>query len=737
MAAIFKFLACTCLGAGLAFPAYAQDTDDQKDADREIVVTASGQTKAESGTKTNTALIETPQSVSVITRDEMDVRAVHSVTDALAYTAGVQSEQTGVDSRVDDFTIRGFDGGSFSGNQFLDGMRVPTGGQWTVVSFDPFALDQIEVLKGPAAVLFGQVAPGGLVNMISKRPTTNFRAEMGFQTAIFGDLERLQFTAQADVSGALNKSGTLAARFVGSARYGDTQIKEVTNGRYYVGPSISWNPSADTSLTLIAQYQRDEGGATYQFLPSVGTLYPGAGGRYIGIDTYLGQPDYNTFDRNQYLAGFDFTQRFGVFSFHSKGRYFHLNTLYEVTVLNGGTVASCTPAQAALGCVPLQTINRRAVRGIGESDGIAFDNNLLAEFETGALKHNLLIGADYQHNDWEHYRDLAAAAAVPPIYNIFDPVYPSSAAIRPSLAPQVYTEQVDKQFGIYGQEQIAIGKLRVLFGGRYDWSRITTQNALPAAVLAGTPPVVIKADKFTKRAGLVYLFDNGIAPYVSYAESFQPSSGTFFDGTPFDPTTGQQYEAGIKYQPPGMQAFVTLAAYQLKQQNKTTPDPDPTHICGGGTCNVQTGEGRIRGVELEGKASFPWGLTVVATGTYMRAEITRTNTISQLGNDLDQIPDWMGSLFLDYRFQGPLDGLGLGGGVRYVGESFGDVVNTFAIPSYTLFDAFARYQFDNGIILSLNSRNLANKRYVALTSAVSSSFYGSGRTVNARIQFRF
>ncbi len=687
----------------------------------EIVVTATGQTRANAGTKTDTPLIETPQSISVVTREELDVRAVHTVTEALAYTAGVQSESDGIDSRVDDVTVRGFDAGSWSNNLFVDGLRIPPGGQWTRASFDPYSLQQVEVLKGPSAVLFGQVSPGGIVNLVSRRPQDTPHAELSLQTAAFTKLDGIQGQVAGDVGGAIDEDGHYLYRVVGLARDGDTQIDETEIARYYLGPSFTWAPSQNTTLTLLGQYQRDEGGATFQFLPMTGTLQPGAEG-FIGHDTYLGEPDFNTFDRDQILFGYAFEHRFSdALRVRQNARYTHLETLYETTVSSGNTLADG------------RTLRRRAVRGTGDSDGYAVDTQLQGDFTTGALTHTVLAGLDWFHTDWQHLRLFTANVA--PI-DIYDPVYSGTAQIEATLAPQTSYDTTSKQTGVYLQDQIAVSNLRVTVGGRYDWAEDDQLNRL------NNVTTTTEAEDFTSRIGATWLFDSGFAPYASYSESFQPSTGQYYDGTPFDPTTGDQIEAGVKYQPPGVSAFITLAGYELRQQNITTPDPDTTHVCGTGACSVQTGEATIKGIELEGKASLPFGLSLVGTLTRMDGEITKTNTANELGNTLPQVPEYMGSLWLDYRFQeGALRGLGLGGGVRYVGETYGDTLNTFDIPDYTLYDVFLRYDLGElahslkGASFSFNARNLGNERYVATCSSVSSCFYGSGRTLNARVQF--
>lgn len=706
----------------------------------ELVVTATGKTAAISSAKTDTPLIETPQSISVITREEMDVRAVHTIADALSYSAGVQAEQAGIDSRVDEVSVRGFGAGGFSSNNnFVDGLRLPSGGQWTRPAFDPFGVQQIEVLKGPSSVLYGQVAPGGMVNLVSKRPSFQSAGELMVQAAGFTNLGRWQYQAAGDVTGALGSNGRFAYRLVGLARDGETQIKETENARYYISPSLTWTPSDVTSLTLMAQYQRDRGGSTYQFLPMTGTLKP-SNGRRIELDSYLGEPDWNQFDRDQWLTASFFEHRFSDnLTLRNNLRYTHIETLYRVTVLAGDTLDTAAKCGVIAGCIPGQTINRRAVQGVGQTDGYAADTQLEYKFATGPLQHTLLGGFDHFHTDWEHYRDLVRSNLVLPLLDFYNPAPRGSASYAANMSPQVYTETKSKQSGLYLQDQIAVGRLRVAIGGRQDRARDDSYNPVTKVT------TITKADAFTWRAGAVYLFDNGLAPYASYSESFQPSTGQLFDGAPFDPTTGQQYEAGLRYQPPGSNIFVTAAAYEITQQNITTTDPNPAHVCGGGSCQVQTGEGRIRGLEFEAKATLPIGVAVIATATKTSSEVTKTTIAAQLGKDLPQVPDRMASLFLDYRFPENtiLNGLGLGGGVRYVGETFGDTANTLAIPDYTVADLFVRYDFGKanpnlqGLALSVNARNLANKTYVATCGSVASCYYGSGRTLNLRLQYRW
>ena len=508
-------------------------------------------------------------------------------------------------------------------------------------------------------------------------------------------------------------------------------------GRRYISPSLTWKPDDATTWTILGQYQQDKGGSTFQFLPALGALYP-SNGQYIANDDNLGEPDWNTFDRNQYLIGSFFEHKFNdAITIRNNSRYTHLDTLYRVVVLSGNTLTTC-PSSIA-GCIPGQTISRRAVQGKGESDGLATDTQLEAKFTTGPVEHTLLGGFDYFHTEWEHYRDLVSSSLVLPILDIFDPVSRGSAGYASNMSPQVYTETVSKQAGGYLQDQIKLGKLRLTVGGRQDWAKDNTYNPVSGN------RYITKSDAFTWRAGAVYMFDNGLAPYASYSESFQPQvsdPSTSLTGEPFKPTTGQQYEAGIRYQH-GDNIYVTLGAYQITQQNMTTPDPAGT-LCGTSTCLVQTGEGRVRGLEFESKATLPWGMAVIATATRMDSKVTKSNTAGQVGNELPQVPEWMASLFLNQTIEGgSLAGLGFGGGVRYTGKSYGDTANSLRIPDYTLFDLFIRYDLGKasdaleGMTFSINGRNIADKRYVATCSAVSACYYGQGRSLTARLQFNW
>ncbi len=670
-------------------------------------------------TKTDTPLREVPQSVSVIERREMDLRGVRNLNEATRYTAGVLPESQGIDNRVDDLYIRGFDAGSFGANVMLDGLRAPSDSSlsWNRTSFNTWNLERVEVLKGPSSVLYGQLAPGGMVNQVSKLPTLG--EEQVVQLQVDGHGRR---QTAFDLGGA-NGDENVLWRLVGLYGDGATQIKHTDHEQWFIAPSATmyFNNHA-TRLTLHGLYQKDRGGSTFQFLPYQGTVVPAAEG-YIKNTTFLGEPDWNTYNRDIWTAGWQLEHQFNdAWKFSQNARYTHVDSLYRATVGNGVRGAALTNLNTLIGG---RILNRRVVQGEGDSDAQTIDTRIEGKFGTGPLTHTMIAGFDWQKTDWTFLRQAATVSPAVIAINVYDPVY-THYDFEPTLAKQMSTRETDSQYGVYLQDQIALDRWRFTLGGRQDWTRMDSLNRLTGV------RQVTRDEAFTGRAGVTYLFDNGLAPYFSYSESFQPTGGTTRAGSAFKPTTGTQWEAGLKYEPRHIDGMITLSAYELSQQNVLTADPlneaDEAY-------QVQTGKVRVRGVELEGRITPLRGLSVIGAVTRMDSKVVRNND-GYAGNRMIRVPEWMGSMWVDYTFHGgPLAGLGMGAGVRYVGATYGDLANNLHIPAYTLFDAALRY--DAGKIggmnlqLALNGSNLADKRYVATCSAATSCYYGTGRTVMA------
>ena len=710
-------LAIACALA-IASPLAHAQTPSATDLDAVRVNAYRAANSVSGATKTSTSVAETPQSVSVIERAELDARGVQSLNDAMRYVAGVSLESSGIDNRVDDFRIRGFDAGSWSNNVTLDGMRAPQGSQWNRSMFDSWNLERVEVLKGPSAVMYGQIAPGGMVNQVSKTPRPDPLQQLRLGLDAHG-----QYSAAFDLGTGSDDQRHLL-RLVGLYRDGQTQIKHTTQAHGFLAPSYTWQLADQTRLTLLGLYQKDDGGATYQFLPMEGTLRPAAEG-YMKNSTFIGQPDWNTYDRTLWTAGWLFEHAFNEHvTLSQSARRLHVDSLYRGVVTFG-----------ALG-PDGRTQNRRGVQGTGDSDGDTFDTRLQARFATGAVDHTVLLGWDWQRADWEGVR---SAMSNPAAIDIFNPVYRPYA---PTIATETPTGGINRQSGIYLQDQLALGNWRMTLGGRYDWTKDDTTSStrnLATGIAQPGNRTVIKSEAFTGRAGLLYVFENGLTPYLSYAESFQPSTRTpldSFTGTGFEPITGRQWEAGLKYQPGRMDGLVTLAAYELRQQNMIVDDPDPSHRSCGATgtvrCSVQGDEGRVRGVELEGRLTPVQGFSVIGAAAWMDSEMTVSSAYA--GKELVMVPDVTASFWADYTFsRGAMAGLSLAAGARYNGASHGDSANQFRIPGYTLFDAAIRYEAGRvgnaDLQLALNLSNIADRRFVSTCTTVSSCYYGSGRTV--------
>ncbi len=360
-----------------AEPEPAADAADSVQLDAVRVNAYRTTTHTSGATKTDTPIAETAKSVSVIAREEMDARGVTNLNEAMRYVAGVVLESTGNDNRYDDFRIRGFSAGSESPNVTLDGLRAPPIGGWNKTKFDSWNLDRVEVLKGPSAVMYGQVAPGGMVNQVSKTPTPDQQQVLQLGLDGYGT-----YSAAFDLGAGAGDDRHLF-RLVGRYADGDTQIDTVEQKHWFLAPSYTWQIAEKTRLTLLGQYLKDDGGSTYQFLPMDGTLIPTPYG-YMKNTTFIGEPAWDTWDRTIWSAGWLLEHAFNdTWTLSQSARHMHVDSLYRGIVTNG----------------PLdpdgRTQKRRQVAGTGDADGDTIDTRLIGKFDTGTLAHTLLLGMDW------------------------------------------------------------------------------------------------------------------------------------------------------------------------------------------------------------------------------------------------------------------------------------------------------------------------------------------------------
>ena len=481
--------------------------------------------RSATGTKTDTPIIETPQTINVITRDEFTARAAQNVSQALTYTPGGNPEPFGLDDRNDYIRLRGF-----IAPQYLNGLLLPGTGLTTNFQFDPYGLERIEVLKGPASVLYGQNAPGGLINLVSKRPTAEPFHEIQL---LGGSFDRVQ--GGLDLSGPFERDGRFLYRLTALVHDSDTQVDFSEDDRYFVAPSFAWRPSKGTTFTFLSHYQKDETGNAGRALPAEGTLLPNPNGK-IPANRALGEPEFDRFVRELFHVGYAFEHRF------NEAWSVRQNLRYASLTANENSFSFINGFETDINGVPtdFRTVTRGAIIFPVRDRVFTLDNQAQGVFDTGAVHHTALFGIDY----WRMRKRDELGFAEEPNLDLFNPVYGQPFTLPVATSS---TDQKIEQFGLYGQDQIKYGGWILTLGGRYDWA---TADTLIDDRDAATHTETRQDDEaFTYRTGLGYVFDSGFAPYFSYSESFQPSAGTDFFGKPFEPTTGQQYEVGVKYGP--------------------------------------------------------------------------------------------------------------------------------------------------------------------------------------------
>lgn len=652
-------------------------------------------TRSATGTKTNAPLAEVPQSISVVGRKQIEAQNAQSVSEILRYVPGVTIETYGPDPKGYDWIMmRGFNAQSTS--SYLDGLRQISSG-YSFFRTDPYQLQSVEVLRGPSSSLYGQSDAGGIVNKVSKKPTDTPVREVEFE---YGSHQRAQ--VGFDLGGPVNDDKSVMYRVTGVARNSNTQFEypdgtDIGDDRLMIAPSVTWAPDSDTSLTVSGQALRDKSGGTVLM--------------YTPTNTLIGDHSFNNSVQEQQTIGYEFSHRFNdTWTVRQNLRYGHAAfTLDNVLATGIDAFGNLT----------------RGTRRFDESlDALTIDNQAQANFDTGSFGHELLFGLDYARSD----ADVKRYSGTAPTLNPNNPVYGVSIP-RPTTAFADYKETY-QQIGLYAQDRINLtDNVITTLGGRYDWVDIDTNNRLSGA----NPSVDV--GNFSGRAGLTYKMPWGFSPYVSYAQSFVPNTGISSSGSGFDPSTGRQWEVGVKYEPEGIDALFTVAWFDIVKSNVLTPERNGAGVATG--FSVATGEVQSRGVELEGKFSLATGWDLTSSYTWTDAEITRDNS-GFVGKTPYLVPEHQASAWLNYTVNdGMFEGLSIGGGVRYVGDSFGDNGNTVKVDGRTLIDLGASYKVTENATLSLNATNVFDKEYYTTCENSASCYEGDRRSVIGSLKVNF
>ncbi len=655
-----------------------------------------------------------------------------SVKEALSYTPGVAVGTRGASNTYDYLIIRGFAADGQSQNNYLNGLKMQ-GNFYNDAVIDPYMLERAEIMRGPVSVLYGKSSPGGLLNMVSKRPTTEPLKEVQFKAGTDS-----LFQTGFDFSDALDDDGVYSYRLTGLARSANAQQKGSEEQRYAIAPAFTWRPDDKTNFTFLSYFQNEPETGYYGWLPKEGTVEPLPNGKRLPTDFNEGAKN-NTYSRNEKMIGYSFDHEFNDTFTVRQNLRFAQNKVSQKSVYGYGMCSDplYTKDQEALKASPClsipqsqwgHTLTRQYVIDNEKLENFSVDTQLQSKFATGSVGHTLLTGVDFMRmrNDIDSWFGYAGSVAPSDIYNLDRSDFDFGAHPNPSGPYRVLLKQ--KQTGLYVQDQAQWDKVLVTLGGRYDWADQSSFNRDYGNKSE-------RDDKeFTWRGGVNYLFDNGVTPYFSYSESFEPASQTDANGDLFAPSKGKQYEVGVKYVPEDRPIVVTGALYQLTKTNNLMADPN------GSLFSVEGGEIRARGVELEAKAALSASVNVVGSYTYTDAEYTTDTTYK--GNTPAQVPKHMASLWADYTFfDGPLSGLTLGTGGRYTGSSYGDPANSFKVGSYTVVDALVRYDLARvgmaGSNVALHVNNLFDREYVASCFNTYGCFWGAERQVVATATFRF
>ncbi|WP_417438836.1 TonB-dependent siderophore receptor [Idiomarina sp.] len=710
-------LAASILAALASTSSYAQEEKQEK-TQEEMMETINVSSRglisyvSATGSKSDTPIIETPLSVSVLTEARIQDLGAVTVQDAIGYVAGLYNGPYGVDTRGDWAQIRGV-----APVQYLDGLKSLFG-NYNNVRVNPYSLGQIEVLKGPSSVLYGQGSTGGIINLVSKRPKAETEGQFWAQ---LGNYSRKQVAG--DITGALNDDASLTGRFVGLYRDSDTQTDYVPDNSLVLNPSLSWHASEDTKITLIGNIQRNESGSSTQFFPWQGTLLPNEFGQ-IDSSTFVSEPGFDKYDTEQdaltAIVEHDINLNWSL----------RLASRYSDSHADYNTMYGWPPVFAE----DNRTVSRVATLYRSDSRSWTSDLQLHGSVITGPVEHDLVFGIDFQ----DAYTDSdSASAAVLNELDLYNPVYGQATGLPTEEDITDAASLTTHQLGFYVQDNMRIAE---------KW---LVSAALRRDRATNNPEGGVATDQYatTGRLGFMYLMDGGVSPYISYSESFSPLIGRDAYDNPYVPLEGKQWEAGVKYQPEGTEHLLTASVYKITEENRTTtsndgdaPFPDR---------QIQVGEVEIEGVELE--AQLAWdSLDVYASYAYTDAAISKSNEPTEVGKPLSATPDHQASIWATYRPDN-WNGFKIGAGARYVGNTSDGYVTYnsnqlyLETPSYTVFDAMIGYDWDN-YSLSLDIDNLTDR--TVLTSCLNRGefdsgdnygdcFYGQQRTIMANFRYNF
>jgi iron complex outermembrane receptor protein len=671
---------------------------DLEGSEAEIVVTGQGAENyfvpdATTATKTDTPLRDIPQSIQVIPEQVLKDQQVRRLNDAVQNVSGVQQDDT-FGGQIDRINIRGFQTDVF----LQDGIR-----QSQFSNRETNNLERIEVLKGPASVLYGSLEPGGVVNLVTKKPLAEPFYEVDLSVGSYAFIR-----PSIDLSGPLNSDKTILYRFNALYEYnnGFRDFQTDTN-RVFTAPTLSWKISDKTDLTLEFSYLND-------LRPfDEGTVAIGNAVADLPRDRVLSDAT-NRRTVEEFKVGYRFEHRFNQdWKLRNSFRYLSSDTfdfrLGNWFIEDDGT------------------FERKFLSNQDNYQNFSVNTDLIGKFKTGFVEHTLLVGLDLN-------RETTAGnqRRLPDNPGFFTNIFTGVTDPLPAVSVSDMTDfgrdgsRAQNRLGLYLQDQVEIlENLKLLVGGRLDLYRRTSLDRLSDTTTEDS------AQRFSPRVGIVYQPIEPISLYTSFSQSFNPDIfSTQVDGSALEPSVGTQYEVGVKGEFLDKKLFTTLAAYQINKTNISTTDPNNPDF------SLAVGEAQSQGIELDIIGEPIQGWNIIAAYAYTNAEITQDNFFT-VGNRLANVPKHSASLWSTYQIQaGPAKGIGFGLGFLYVGDRFGDTGNSFILPSYLRTDAALYYRRDK-FKIGLNFQNLFNVEYFKSAAFRESIYVGDPFTVIGSVSIEF
>ncbi|WP_165311772.1 TonB-dependent siderophore receptor [Vibrio ziniensis] len=703
----FSPIALALLAAFCAPLAFAQE----KSSDSVETVTILGKTYRNTATKTALEPEETPQAISVIEQEELAQRGVTSLGQALRYASGVVTEtKGGAVTMYDNFYIRGFR----IDQTYYDGLVLQYLKGWNLQpQIDPLAIQRVEVFKGPTSVLYGSMPPGGMVNTIAKSPQSENHTEVSASTG-----SRNLTQATLDTTGQFGDSN-VSYRLIAKARKQDGQVDGTEEERYLIAPSIDWQATENTLINLNMYYQNDPAMGMNSSLP-LAAITNGT----TSASTFAGDTNWSHFEREIMMLGYKIQHQF-----NDDWRFLQNLRYTDASLYQENTYHSASGFNESTG-----TLSRNIYTTEEDYEGLVVDNQLSGIVNWGSVEHNLLLGLDYQTLSGDSaYKEYSTSDSGFYQFNIYNA---NNHLLNRSNVSEVYAgndEVSVEQLGTYFQDQLLWNQWVFIAGGRFDNYKSTNN-------FSGSNS---QADhnEFSYRLGALYQFDSGISPFVNFATSFSPVAGVDSKfGKPFEPEVGEQVEVGVKYVSADMSKQLTTSLYRIVKSNMVVTDPTSANY----QDEVQVGEVRSQGVEVEGRWWLMPNWDVSANYTYADVEVTEDSANGLQGTTPIYVPKHSATLWSTYNVeQGALSGVRVSAGGRYVGQMYMDATNTQGkVPSYIVADLSLGYDLSEisdslaGASADIISSNLFDEEYYTCYDKTN-CWYGAERTIELKLNYEF